>query len=158
MTNFGLFQPERVCRRQFQSCWRWQKALQTDRKHCGKRRNWSLLFPWCFQKICPADMWKPGLVWERVNTINWAFCHLHKNYVFNMNTFKILSLSERVIQEVNDTVTNMPAWRDLSHKRNGVCLKRNWKWLEYSRHFCHKQTPSVIMTNSFPHYCLKDFL
>ena len=32
---------------------------------------------------------------------------------------------ERVIQEVNDTVTNMPAWRDLSHKRNGVCLKRN---------------------------------
>ena len=26
-----------------------------------------LLFPQCFQKICTADTYKPGLVWERVN-------------------------------------------------------------------------------------------
>ena len=26
-----------------------------------------LLFPHCFQKTCPADTYKPGLVWERVN-------------------------------------------------------------------------------------------
>ena len=25
-----------------------------------------LLFPRCFQKTCTADMWKQGLVWERV--------------------------------------------------------------------------------------------
>ena len=38
MTNFRLFQTERVCRRQFQ----WQKVIQTGREHCGKRRNCSL--------------------------------------------------------------------------------------------------------------------
>ena len=41
-TNFRLFQTERVCRRQFQIWRKWQKAIQTDRKHCGKRRNCSL--------------------------------------------------------------------------------------------------------------------
>jgi hypothetical protein len=28
-----------------------------------------LLFPQCFQKICSADTSKPGLVWERVNSL-----------------------------------------------------------------------------------------
>ena len=41
-TNFWLFQIERVCRRQFQIGWKWQKALQMGRKHWGKRRNCSL--------------------------------------------------------------------------------------------------------------------
>ena len=47
-TNFRLFQSERVCRRQFQQIWwKWQKVIQTGRKHCGKRRNCSLraIFP-----------------------------------------------------------------------------------------------------------------
>ena len=39
MTNFRLFRTERVCRRQFQIWWKWQKVIQTGRKHCGKRRN-----------------------------------------------------------------------------------------------------------------------
>ena len=33
-TNFRLFQTERVCRRQFQIWWQWQKMCQTGRKHC----------------------------------------------------------------------------------------------------------------------------
>ena len=41
-TNFRLFQTERVCRGQFQIWWQWQKVLQKVRKHCGKRRNYSL--------------------------------------------------------------------------------------------------------------------
>ena len=41
-TNFRLFQIERVCRRQFQIWQKWQKVIQTGRKHCGKRRNCSL--------------------------------------------------------------------------------------------------------------------
>ena len=41
-TNFRLFQTQGVCRRQFQTWWRWQKVLQMGRKHCGKRRNCSL--------------------------------------------------------------------------------------------------------------------
>ena len=28
-----------------------------------------LLFPQCFQKTCTADMYKPGLVWERVKLL-----------------------------------------------------------------------------------------
>ena len=32
-----------------------------------------LLFPQCFQKTCPANTWKPGLVWERVESIEWEF-------------------------------------------------------------------------------------
>ena len=29
-----------------------------------------LLFPQCFQKSCTADTQKPGLVWERVNSLS----------------------------------------------------------------------------------------
>ena len=53
-TNFRLFQTERVCRRQFQIWWKWQKIIQMGRKHCGKRRNCSLWaispFPTVFSK------------------------------------------------------------------------------------------------------------
>ena len=53
-TNFRLFQTERVCRRQFQIWRKWQKVIQTGRKHCGKRRNCSLRaispFPTVFSK------------------------------------------------------------------------------------------------------------
>ena len=54
MTNFRLFQTERVCRRQFQLWWKWQTVLQKGRKHCGKRRNCTLRaispFPTVFSK------------------------------------------------------------------------------------------------------------
>ena len=53
-TNCRLFQNETVCRRQFQLRWKWQKVIQTRRKHCGKRRNCSLRaispFPTVFSK------------------------------------------------------------------------------------------------------------
>ena len=53
-TDFRLFQMERVCRRQIRIWWKWQKILQTGRKHCGKRRNCSSRaispFPTVFSK------------------------------------------------------------------------------------------------------------
>ena len=53
-TNFRLFQTERVCRRQIEIWRKWQKVIQTGRKHCGKRRNCSLWaispFPTVFSK------------------------------------------------------------------------------------------------------------
>ena len=59
MTNFGLFQAEWVCRRQFQIVWKWKKVLRKGRKHWGKgeiaRYEQFLLFPQCFQKTCTAD-------------------------------------------------------------------------------------------------------
>ena len=54
MTNFRLFQTERVCTGQFQTWWKWQNVFQTGRKHCGKRMNCSLRaihpFPAVFSK------------------------------------------------------------------------------------------------------------
>ena len=38
MTNFRLFQTERVCRRQFQILRKWQKALQMGSKHWKKEK------------------------------------------------------------------------------------------------------------------------
>ena len=38
MTNFRLFQTKRVCRRHFQFRRKWQKAIQTGRKHCEKEK------------------------------------------------------------------------------------------------------------------------
>ena len=68
-TNFRLFQTERVCRQQFQIWWKWQKVIQTGRKHCGKRRNCLfLLFPQCFQKACFPGASKGLVVWEWVNS------------------------------------------------------------------------------------------
>ena len=65
-TNFRLFQTERVCRRQFQIWQKWQKVIQTGRKHCGKRRNCSLQaispFPTVFSKgLFPRGLQKASL-------------------------------------------------------------------------------------------------
>ena len=53
-TNFRLFQIERLYRWQFKIWRKSQKAIQTGRKHCGKRRNCSLRaispFPTVFSK------------------------------------------------------------------------------------------------------------
>ena len=38
-TKFRPFQTERVCRRHLYNGWKWQKVIQTGRKHCGKRGN-----------------------------------------------------------------------------------------------------------------------
>ena len=38
MTNFRLFQTKRVCRRQFQIWRKWQKVIQTSRKHWEKEK------------------------------------------------------------------------------------------------------------------------
>ena len=70
-TNFRLFQTKKVCRRQFQIWKKWQKVIQTGRKHCGKRRNCSLRaispFPTVFTKgLFPRGV-KSVVVWEWVN-------------------------------------------------------------------------------------------
>ena len=53
-TNSRLSQTERVCRRRFQIWRKWQKVIQTSRKHCGKRWNCLLRaispFPTVFSK------------------------------------------------------------------------------------------------------------
>ena len=59
MTNFRLFQTERVCRRQFQILCNWQKVLQKGENTVEKGEIASdeqfLLFPWCFRKTCTPD-------------------------------------------------------------------------------------------------------
>ena len=82
-TNFKLFQTERVCRQQFQILRKWQKVIQTDRKHCGKRRTCEqfLLFPQCFQKACFPGASKGVIVWEWVKPIEiYFYNHQHSKY------------------------------------------------------------------------------
>ena len=55
-TNFGLFQTERVCRRQFQIRGDCQKVLQMSRKHCGKQRNCSLRAISPFSTVFSKDL------------------------------------------------------------------------------------------------------
>ena len=87
MTNLRLFQTERVYRRQFWVWWKWQKVLQTGKKHCGKRRNCFLRAISPFSAVFSKDISKPGLVWERVKTkglLVWIsslthYCHMIYN-------------------------------------------------------------------------------
>ena len=43
-------------------------ALKTLGKGETAHYGQFLLFPQCFQKTCTADMFKKGLVWERIKT------------------------------------------------------------------------------------------
>ena len=56
MTNIRIFQTERVYRQQFQIWQKWQKVIQTGRKHC-------------FQKACFPGASKGVIVWEWVNMV-----------------------------------------------------------------------------------------
>ena len=60
MTNFRLFQIERVCRRQFQILSNGGKFSKREENTVGKgdiaHYEQFLFFPLCFQKTCTADM------------------------------------------------------------------------------------------------------
>ena len=109
-TNSRLFQTETVCRRQFLISCKYQKVLQTGRKHCGKRSNCSLRaispFPTVFKKKVYYVHEKikkkgGGLVWEEVNCQDISFMQLKtvrekgcwftcKNISPSKNYFKML--------------------------------------------------------------------
>ena len=60
MTNFRLFQIERVWGQQFQNSWKWHTVLQKWVQNTVGNREIArseqfLLFPQCFQKTCTAD-------------------------------------------------------------------------------------------------------
>ena len=113
-TNFRLFQTKKVCRQQFQIWRKWQKVIQTGRKHCGKRRNCHyeqfLLFPQCFQKVCFPGASKGVIVWEwfkppfsafltlfftllRTEIIKWVTFNLFSTHTLNM-VESIISLND----------------------------------------------------------------
>ena len=74
MTNFRLFQTERVCRRQFQIWQKCQKVIQMGRKHCWKKRNCSLRaispFPPVFSKgLFPRGVKKVSLCGNGLNPL-----------------------------------------------------------------------------------------
>ena len=60
-TNFRLFQTKEVCRRQLQIWRKWQKVIQTGRKHCGKRRNYSLWAISPFPKVFSKGLFPRGV-------------------------------------------------------------------------------------------------
>ena len=60
-TNFRLFQTEWVCRRQFQIWGKWQKVIQTGRKHWGKRRNCLLRAIFTFSTVLSKGLFPRGI-------------------------------------------------------------------------------------------------
>ena len=68
MTNFRLFQTERVGRRQFQILRKWRKSSKQVENTVGKgeiaRYEQFLLFPQCFQKACFQGASKGVVVWK----------------------------------------------------------------------------------------------
>ena len=71
MTNFRLFQTERVCRRQFQNDESGSKLSKRIENIVGKgeiaRYQQFFLFPQCFQKAYFPGASKGVIVWEWVN-------------------------------------------------------------------------------------------
>ena len=71
MTNFRLFQTEKVCRRQFKIGENGRKLFKPVENTVGKgeiaRYEQFLLFPQCFQKTCFPEASKGVIVWEWVN-------------------------------------------------------------------------------------------
>ena len=68
-TNFRSIQTESVCKWQFHIWWKWQKVLQTQRKHHGKRRNFSLWAISPFPTVFSNDLYcrhekKQGSHWK----------------------------------------------------------------------------------------------
>ena len=88
-TKYGLFQSERVPRRQFQIWWKWQKVLQTGRKHCGKRINCSLQaiypFPSVFERLVLQTRKNQGLFGKGLRKWN-----LMSNHLFFLIIFYLL--------------------------------------------------------------------
>ena len=70
MTNFRLFQTERICRRQFQIDENGRKLSKQVENTVGKgeiaRHEQFLLFPQCFQKAFFPEASKSVIVWEWV--------------------------------------------------------------------------------------------
>ena len=73
-TDFGLFQTERVCRRQLKFEENGRKLSKRVENTVEKgeiaRYEQFLLFPQCFQKACFPGASKGVIVWEWVNAIN----------------------------------------------------------------------------------------
>ena len=72
MTNFRLFQTERVCRRHFKFDQNGRKLSKKVENTVGKgeiaRHEQFFLFPQCFQKACFPGVSKGVIVWEWVKT------------------------------------------------------------------------------------------
>ena len=73
MTNFRLFQTERVCRQQFPNFTKMAENYPNRYKTLGKgdiaRYEQCLLFQQCFQKVCFPGASKGVIVWEWVNPL-----------------------------------------------------------------------------------------
>ena len=106
-TNFRLFRIERLCRRQFQIWRKWEKVIQTGRKHCGKRRNCSLRaispFPSVFKRLVSQGFSKGVIVWEWVNKCfpELIFTNRSWSYYLGVYSFRYSEYSERVLDQWN---------------------------------------------------------
>ena len=125
LTNFRLFQTERVCIRQFQFWSKWRKVLQNGRKYRG-RRNLLLQaispFPNVFKKLVLQTSTNKGLfgkglrlklvkqkinflphVWQRWNSSNCSILTPETKHSYYLNLFNSLPL-----YQVNPCFNSLP--------------------------------------------------
>ena len=76
-----------------------------------------LLFPPCFQKVCTADIFKIGLVWERVKNASRLSLEVEKCPVDVQTTFKWQNVSIHVSFWIK-----IPFHRALIIKKNKFCV------------------------------------
>ena len=118
MTDFRLFQIERVYRLQFWIWWKRQKVFQKVRKHCGKRRNCLLRaispFPTVFADVKSRACLGKGekqvflyVVCQTLNALNFKRSKIfiygkELNILFNFSTEPVRTLRMTTVLDVTD--------------------------------------------------------
>ena len=126
-TNFRLVQTERVCRRQFQIWWKWQKILQTGRKHCGKRRDCSLRAISPFPTLFSKDLYCRHV---KTRACNWnkILISFGANWTLYQSTSFLTFQNLKAFADDKRNVARLMEW--VIERKNGKhCGKRRKCWL-----------------------------
>ena len=96
MTNFSLLKIERVCRQQIWIEWKWQKILQTVRKHLGEKEKLLVMsdfstFTSVFKRLLLQTHKKDEKIWLPAFSLSpTMFSTLPKTKIFSLVKAKIL--------------------------------------------------------------------
>ena len=144
MTNFGFCQTERVCRWQFQMGWKWQKVIQTGRKHCGKKEKLLVMSNFSFshsvlERLVLQTHIKQGLFGKELNKGHYA-SDTHWNFIANAN----VSWPGAYIQ-----VTECLLWNFSKHLKDNEKMINWWKnYLNMHKQIINIQGKACVYSSS----------
>ena len=111
------------------------ESTKKGRKHCGKRKKLLItsnffLFPQCFQKTCTADMWKQGLVRERVMSLI-----LIKSYNRHVLWIKMKLLIKMFF--TSHKINPLPHNPNFQWSWRSILFKKLWEMDKFTFSFSH---------------------